>query len=59
MEMEPLTGTELGGVFKTIEATSRSAFFLTTSHEADLGILKPLPEGTYVIHRVQNSPKSC
>ena len=46
MEMEPLTGAELGRVFKTIEATSRSAFVLTTSHEGDLGILKTLPEGT-------------
>ena len=46
MEMEPLTGAELGRVFKTIEATSRLAFVLTTSHEGDLGILKTLPEGT-------------
>ena len=59
MEMEPLTGAELGRVFKTIEATSRPVFVLTTSHEDDLGILKTLPEGTYVIHRVQNSPKNC
>ena len=59
MEMEPLTGAELGRVFKTIEATSRSAFVLTTNHEDDLGILKTLPEGTYVIYRVKNSPKSC
>lgn len=51
METEPLTGAELGRIFKTIEATSRSAFVLTTSHEDDSGILKTLPEGAYVIHK--------
>lgn len=51
MEMEPLTGAELGRVLKTIEATSKAAFVLITSHEDDSGILKTLPEGAHVIHK--------
>ena len=44
-------GFDLSFTESPIEATSRSAFVLTTSHEDDSGILKTLPEGAYVIHK--------
>jgi DNA-binding NarL/FixJ family response regulator len=51
MELTPLTGVELGSVLKTIKATSKAAFVLTTSHDDDSGLLKSLPEGAHIIHK--------
>jgi PleD family two-component response regulator len=51
MELAPLTGVELGSVLKTIKATSKTAFLLTTSHEDDSGLLKSLPKGTHIVHK--------
>ena len=51
MELAPLTGVELGRVLKDIEATSKVAFVLTTSHEDDSRFLKSLPEGAHIIHK--------